>query len=108
MGMTFAGVLEILYTAICDRTRNFNSVSESLSNFKKSGFGEPKSILCDDKIVIDAARTVFKTKGIQFTLCLQTYLLRLDETKILAQIAPLFNKSNPLDIVKGQKGIFET
>jgi hypothetical protein len=64
MGITLAGVLEILYTAICDRTRNFNSVSETLSNFKKSGFTEPKSILCDDKIVIDAAKSVFKTKGI--------------------------------------------
>lgn len=108
MGMTLTGVLEILYTAICDRSRNFNSISETLSNFKKAGFTEPKSILCDDKIVIEAARSVFKSKGIQYTLCLQTYLLRLDESKIIKQIAPLFNKSNPDDVVKGPKGIFET
>lgn len=106
--MTYSGVLEILFTAICGRLRNFDSVAEALSNFKKLGFGEPKSVLCDHRIVIDAVKSVFKTKHIQFTLCLQSYLLRLNDTKSIQRIAPLFNKSSPDDTVKGQKGILET
>ena len=105
--MSYAGLLEILYTAICGRLRNFDSVSEALSNYKKIGFGEPKSILCDSKIVIEAAKTIFKSKHIQFTLCLQSYLLQINDNKTVSKIAPLFNKSSPDDTQKGQKGLFE-
>ena len=61
--MTVAGMLQILFTGVCEQ-RTYDSIMETIKHFKESGFKDPVSILCDDKLVIDVAKKVFGKKNI--------------------------------------------